>query len=83
MEEPNTNNISRAQDPDATQEVYPLDDAAVSLLADLRANIDMLNAQWNGALVLFIRQHKLAGNWIVASNGRELIRQGPVMEPPK
>ncbi len=61
------------------QEAYPLDDAAISLLADLKANIDTLNAQWNGALVLFIRQHKLVGNWGVAPNGRELIRQ----EPPK
>jgi hypothetical protein len=61
------------------QEVFPLDDAAISLLADLRANIEKLDAQWNGALVLFIRQHKLKGNWGVAPNGRELIRQ----EPPK
>ena len=59
------------------QDIYPLDDAAISLLADLKANIDVLNAQWNGALVLFIRQHKLVGNWAVAPNGRELIRKEP------
>lgn len=64
-----------AKTEEAQQEVYPLDDAAISLLADLRANIEKLDAQWNGALVLFIRQHKLQGNWGVAPNGRELIRQ--------
>ena len=68
----NNNNAARAEQ-DAP-EVYPLDDAAISLLADLKTNINTLNAQWNGALVLFIRQHKLTGNWDVAPNGRELVR---------
>jgi len=75
MNEPNDNqaqHVTRAED---AQEVYPLDDAAISLLADLRKSIDTLQAQWNGALVLFLRQHKLTGNWGVAENGRELVRR--------
>jgi hypothetical protein len=79
MDEPNNKpQVEEAQD------VYPLDDAAISVLADLKANIASLDAQWTGALVLFIRQHKLVGNWGVAPNGKELIRRpDPPQELPK
>jgi hypothetical protein len=63
-------------------ENFPCDEALISLIADilkaeqqLREQAVALNAQKNGALVLFIRQHKLAGNWQLAENGRELVKQ--------
>ena len=37
----------------------------------------------SGALVLFIRQHKLEGNWQLAENGRELVKgAAPVAAAP-
>lgn len=58
----------------AESDVYPLDDAAISLLGDIRAQMRILEAQFQGALVLFIRQQKLVGNWQVSDNGREIVR---------
>jgi hypothetical protein len=58
----------------AEPELYPLDEAAISILNDIKVQINALNAQWQGALVLFIRQHKLQGNWQLAENGRELVK---------
>jgi hypothetical protein len=74
-------------------DVYPLDEAMISLLTDIRQQetqlmaspayrvflavsqqLQGLQSQTNGALVLFIRQHKLPGNWAPAENGRELLR---------
>lgn len=57
-----------------TQELFPLDDAAISLLADLRSQMQNIQAQFQGALVLFIRQQGLKGNWQVHENGRELVK---------
>lgn len=56
------------------QENYPLDDAMISLIADIRTQMQPLQLQLQGALVLFIRQHKLDGNWVIADNGRELAK---------
>jgi hypothetical protein len=53
---------------------FPLDDAAIGLLADIKVQMRILDAQWLGAQVLFIRQHGLKGNWQIAENGRELVR---------
>ena len=68
--------------PAVEPEVYPLDDASIGLLADIRKQLEalneqgrQLNAQATGALVLFIRQHKLTGNWKPAENGKELVRE--------
>jgi hypothetical protein len=59
-------------------ENYPLDDASINLLAELKAALDRqilaTNSQIQGALILFIRQQGLTGNWRVAENGRELVR---------
>jgi len=67
-------------------DVYPLDEETLSLFAEIKAVeaqfIQQANqqaaafvAQRQGALMLFIRQHKLPGNWRIAENERELIRQ--------
>jgi hypothetical protein len=55
-----------------TNEVYPLDDATLEIVQHIDATITMLNQQLNGALMLFIRQQKLKGNWRLAANRREL-----------
>lgn len=63
-------------------ERFPLDDAMISVLADvkreqqrLQQEFGMLQAQRNGALVLFLRQHELKGDWDVSEDGRELIQK--------
>ena len=59
-------------------ENYPLDEATIELLAEIQTALDkqilILNSQRQGALILFVRQQKLKGNWQVAENGRELVR---------
>lgn len=62
-------------------ERYPLDDAAIAIIQETRAALDQvkaeydrLSAQLNGALSLFVRQHKLQGKWNVDPNGRELVK---------
>ena len=60
--------------PEAEAENYPLDEASIQLLAEIGQQMTALNAQRQGALVLFIRQHKLQGNWQVAENGKELVK---------
>ena len=50
---------------------YPLDDALISMVQDLRR----MEMQLQGALLLFARQNKLEGNWDVDPNGRELVKR--------
>jgi hypothetical protein len=69
MDEPEIKNAAHAD-----VENYPLDEALIGLLADINQQILPLQAQRQGALVLFIRQQKLTGNWQVAENGRELVK---------
>ena len=66
-------------------ENYPLDEAVIQLLADINNQINALNQQRQGALVLFIRQQKLQGNWAVAENGKELVkvREQTATAPPQ
>jgi hypothetical protein len=60
------------------QENYPLDDATIELLAEIKTAIDRQILVWQsqeqGALILFMKQQKLQGNWRVAANRRELER---------
>jgi len=84
---------SNGQQPEQQQqeaENFPLDDALISLLADIKTHqqqveqqVMALNAQRQGALVLFIRQHKLQGNWQVAENGKELVKAPEPVPAPK
>jgi hypothetical protein len=53
---------------------FPLDDAMIGLLAEFREQTKVIEAQTLGALILFIRQHGLQGNWQLAKNGCELVR---------
>jgi hypothetical protein len=63
-------------------ENYPLDDALITMLGEINQQMNALQAQRQGALVLFIRQQKLEGNWQVAENGKELVK-APAQPPMK
>jgi hypothetical protein len=70
-------------------ENFPLDEATIEILAEVNKTLPKvaeqldalkqqdarLRGQAEGALILFLRQHKLEGNWQVAPNGRELVKQ--------
>lgn len=71
-------------------ENYPLDEATIGVLAEIKkAQTDFeaqpvvqqvrqhtvaFESQRQGALLLFVRQQKLEGGWRVADNGRELVK---------
>lgn len=63
-------------------ENFPLDEASIQILAEVNQRLEAINAEGQklrqmaeGALLLFLRQHKLEGNWQVAPNGKELVKQ--------
>jgi hypothetical protein len=78
MNERNGHGTETAQDETRTPRVvtHELDEALIALLAELRQQAQAIDAQARGALTLFLRQQGLIGNWQIAPNGRELIRQG-------
>lgn len=55
-------------DPDA----FPLDEAAIQLIGEMQREA---MCRINAVLAYFIRVHNLKGNWMLAPNGRELVRQ--------
>lgn len=59
---------------EAAADTYPLDEAAIEILAEINQQQAALNASMNGALSLFAKQHKLQGQWRLASNGKELVK---------
>jgi hypothetical protein len=64
--------------PNESDNCYPLDDAAIALFAEGKRQLEMVNAQMVGAMNLYIKQHRLEGQWRLAENGRELERAAPV-----
>ena len=66
----------------AEPELFPLDEAACQMVAELdeqekqiQQNLTQIQTARNAILAYFLRTHKLAGNWQVAANRRELVRQ--------
>jgi len=57
------------------QDAYPLDDNAISQLAELQEQARAVQTCTQFVLNHFIRQHKLQGVWQLAENGRELVQQ--------
>lgn len=49
-----------------------LDQASVSLFADLTKQRLIIDSIWQGALALILRQKGLQGNWAVSQDGRSL-----------
>lgn len=58
----------------APPETVAMDEAFITLIADFRRQAQAIEAQAQGALVLFLRQNGLGGSWRIADNGRELVR---------
>jgi hypothetical protein len=56
------------------EERFPLDEHMIALLTQLNEQILAIQAMRNGALLLFLRQHDLAGAWRIADNQKEILR---------
>jgi hypothetical protein len=60
---------------------YPLDDAAIEMIAELDQQEKQVLVARNAILTYILRQHKLMGPWKVAPNRRELVRDAPAQQP--
>lgn len=56
-------------------ETYALDEDVLALLANYTQQAAAVEGAKQGAIALFMRQRGLQGNWRIADNGRELVRQ--------
>lgn len=56
-----------------------MDEAFIAVIAECRAAAQSIEAQARGALILFMRQRGLTGEWRIAANGRELERATPAV----
>ena len=56
------------------EEAYPLDEVAISQIAELREQTKAVQICLQFVLNHFIRQHKLQGIWQLADNGTELVQ---------
>jgi hypothetical protein len=52
---------------------FPLDDAAIATVAELKDTIRSAQVALNAVLTYFARQHELKGEMQLAQNGREII----------
>lgn len=59
-------------------DTFPLDDAAIALIAELRQTITNAQVALNAILQYFAKQHGLSLPLQLADNGRELILGPPV-----
>lgn len=59
------------------EERFPLDDLAISMVAEAREGIKIAQVSIQAVLTYFARQHELKGNFQLAENGRELILREP------
>lgn len=57
------------------EEIFPLDDAAISSVTELNEQIKTAEIAKNAILMYFCRVHKLVGKVRLAENNRELIIQ--------
>jgi len=64
-----------------TPDTFPLDDAAVSAIHELREQQKNAQIAINAIQFYFMKCHKLQGQWQLADNGRELIQQSPQTVP--
>ena len=60
------------------EDVYPLDDQDIELIAEIQREAATLQGQVVGVLRAFVKRHNLPGVWAIAENGREIRRMpGP------
>ena len=60
-------------DDNNSHEIFPLTDAAIATVAELRENIKGSQIAINAVLTYFAREHELKGRIQLSDNGRELI----------
>ena len=60
-------------DDKTSHEIFPLDEAAIVTVSELRENIKGAQIAINAVLGYFARQHELKGRIQLSDNGRELI----------
>ena len=63
----------RGTEPNSQHEIFPLDEAAIATVAELRENIRAAQFAINAVVSYFVRQHELKGRIQLSDNGRELI----------
>ena len=74
------NGITTTKAPPET-EAFPLDDAAIEILAELDAQDKVTHASRLSVLNYFLRQHKMQGNWQLSPNRRELVKAAAQQTP--
>jgi hypothetical protein len=57
------------------EDIFPLDDAAISIIEEINEQIKAANIAKNAILMYFCRTHNLIGQVRIAENQRELIIQ--------
>ena len=75
MKEETNGNRTELLTEEAEPEIVPMDDAFIDIVLECRRAAQTIEAQAQGALILFLRQHDLKGEWRIAESGRELIRR--------
>ena len=59
---------------EVAQDTFPLDDAAIKMIADLHRQMEPLNIAMQSILQYFALQHDLQGKWMLAPNRKELTK---------
>jgi len=59
----------------AAPEIFPLDEAAIAMIAELDQQMQPLQTALNAVLTYFARQHNLQGRWTLAPNKNELVKR--------
>jgi hypothetical protein len=65
------------------EDIYPLDEDAIELVADIQRRGAMLQGELTGVLNAFLKREKLTGRWELAQNSREIHRTGAPVPAPK
>ena len=66
-------------DNENSTETFPLDDAAIESLAELDQQERSIGVARQAILSYFLRQQRMTGNWQLAPNRRELVRQSSTL----
>lgn len=66
-----------------TEDVYPLDDQDIELIAAINREGASLQGQLIGVLRSFVKRHNLPGVWSIAENGREIRRVQSAVPAPR
>ena len=63
-------------------DIYPLDDDSIELIAEIQTRGAALRGEMTGVLNAFLKRQKISGRWVLAENGREIQKAAaPAMLP--